>query len=92
MPGADSHLAAFLPGGQVAVDADNAVLILDRNLKTVRGWYGLQGAVQALTLVHKLLPMAQLPSDPFSPLALPLSIGGPLVLGTAVLLLPSRRG
>lgn len=49
VPGADSHLAAFLPGGQVAVDADNAVMILDQNLKTVRAWYGLQGAVQALS-------------------------------------------
>ncbi|GGR99977.1 WD40 repeat domain-containing protein [Deinococcus sedimenti] len=49
VPGADSHLAAFLPGGQVAVDADNAVLILDQNLKTVRGWYGLQGVVGALS-------------------------------------------
>ncbi|GGL01931.1 WD40 repeat domain-containing protein [Deinococcus radiotolerans] len=49
VPGADSHLAAFLPGGQVAVDADNAVLILDQNLKTVRGWYTLQGSVRALS-------------------------------------------
>jgi hypothetical protein len=33
--------------------------------------------------------MAQLPSDPFSPLALPLSIGGPLVLGALAMLLPT---
>ncbi len=49
VPGADTHLAAFLPGGQVAVDADNAVLLLDQNLKTVRGWYSLQGSVRALS-------------------------------------------
>ncbi|UBV42586.1 WD40 repeat domain-containing protein [Deinococcus taeanensis] len=48
VPGADSNYAAFLPGGQVAVDADNAVLILDQNLKTQRGWYTLQGPVKAL--------------------------------------------
>ena len=54
------------------------------------GWSA--GQVKALEVVVRLLPMAQLPSDPFSPLALPLSIGGPLLLGAAVLLLPSRRG
>ncbi len=47
-----------------------------------------KGAVQVLNVVHKLLPMAQLPSDPFSRLALPLSIGGPLLLGLLVALLP----
>ncbi len=47
-----------------------------------------KGAVQGLNIAHKLLPMAQLPSDPFSPLALPLSIGGPLVLGLLVAFLP----
>lgn len=47
-----------------------------------------RGAVQTLNVIHKLLPMAQLPSDPFSRLALPLSLGGPLLLGLLVALLP----
>lgn len=52
------------------------------------GWSA--GQVRGLDALVRLLPMAQLPSDPFSPLALPLSIGGPLVLGALVLLLPSK--
>ncbi len=47
-----------------------------------------KGAVQVINVLHKLLPMAQLPSDPFSPLALPLSLGGPLVLGLLLAFLP----
>ena len=47
-----------------------------------------KGAVQVINVFHKLLPMAQLPSDPFSPLALPLSIGGPLLLGLLLAFLP----
>lgn len=54
------------------------------------GWSG--GQVKALEVVVRLLPMAQLPSDPFSPLALPLSIGGPLLLGALAMLLPSGGG
>ncbi|WP_221090272.1 WD40 repeat domain-containing protein [Deinococcus aquaedulcis] len=48
VPGANSRVAAFLPGGQVAVNADNGVLILDQNLKTVRSWYTLQDEVTGL--------------------------------------------
>ena len=51
------------------------------------GWSA--GQVKALEVFVRLLPMAQLPSDPFSPLALPLSIGGPLVLGALAMLLPA---
>jgi hypothetical protein len=51
------------------------------------GWSA--GQVKVLEVVVHLLPMAQLPSDPFSPLALPLSIGGPLVLGALAMLLPA---
>ncbi|WP_243384827.1 hypothetical protein [Geothrix alkalitolerans] len=51
------------------------------------GWSA--GQVKVLEIFVRLLPMAQLPSDPFSPLALPLSIGGPLVLGTLAMLLPA---
>ncbi len=53
------------------------------------GWSA--GQVKALEVLVRLLPMAQLPSDPFSPLALPLSIGGPLLLGASAMLLPARR-
>src|SRR5664279_625693 len=48
------------------------------------GWSA--GQVKVLDVLVRLLPMAQLPSDPFSPLSLPLSIGGPLVLGALALL------
>ncbi|HJV39885.1 MAG TPA: hypothetical protein VJ528_13680 [Geothrix sp.] len=51
------------------------------------GWSA--GQVKVLEVFVRLLPMAQLPSDPFSPLALPLSIGGPLVLGALAMLLPA---
>jgi len=51
------------------------------------GWSA--GQVRALEVLVRLLPMAQLPSDPFSPLALPLSIGGPLLLGALAMLLPA---
>jgi hypothetical protein len=51
------------------------------------GWSA--GQVKVLEIFVRLLPMAQLPSDPFSPLALPLSIGGPLVLGALAMLLPA---
>jgi hypothetical protein len=54
------------------------------------GWSPFQ--VRALEVVVRLLPMAQLPSDPFSPLALPLSIGGPLLLGALAMLLPNGGG
>lgn len=57
------------------------------------GWSHAQ--VKTLDVIVHLLPMAQLPSDPFSPLALPLSIGGPLVLGSLAMLLPAggaKRG
>lgn len=54
------------------------------------GWSA--GQVKALGVMVALLPMAQLPSDPFSPLALPLSIGGPLVLGALAMLLPAKKG
>ena len=54
------------------------------------GWSHAQ--VKTLEVLVRLLPMAQLPSDPFSPLALPLSIGGPLVLGSLAMLLPSGGG
>jgi hypothetical protein len=51
------------------------------------GWSA--GQVKGLEVIVRLLPMAQLPSDPFSPLALPLSIGGPLLLGALAMLLPA---
>jgi hypothetical protein len=51
------------------------------------GWSA--GQVRVLEIFVRLLPMAQLPSDPFSPLALPLSIGGPLVLGALAMLIPA---
>ncbi len=51
------------------------------------GWSAAQ--VKVLEVFVRLLPMAQLPSDPFSPLALPLSIGGPLLLGALAMLLPA---
>lgn len=54
------------------------------------GWSAAQ--VKVLEVIVRLLPMAQLPSDPFSPLALPLSIGGPLVLGGLAMLLPAGGG
>ncbi|WP_243303234.1 hypothetical protein [Geothrix oryzisoli] len=54
------------------------------------GWSA--GQVKVLEVFVRLLPMAQLPSDPFSPLALPLSIGGPLVLGALAMLLPTGGG
>ena len=47
------------------------------------------GQVKVLEIIVRLLPMAQLPSDPFSPLALPLSIGGPLLLGALAMMLPA---
>jgi len=53
------------------------------------GWSA--GQVKVLEVFVRLLPMAQLPSDPFSPLALPLSIGGPLVLGALTMLLPAGK-
>ncbi len=51
-----------------------------------------KGAVATVKVLQSLLPMSKLPSDPFSPMALPLSIGGPLLLGCLVLLIPSRSG
>ena len=51
------------------------------------GWS--TGQVKVLEVFVRLLPMAQLPTDPFSPLALPLSIGGPLALGALAMLLPA---
>ena len=51
------------------------------------GWSA--GQVKALGFMVALLPMAQLPSDPFSMTALPVSIGGPLVLGALAMLLPA---
>ena len=53
------------------------------------GWSA--GQVKVLEIFVRLLPMAQLPSDPFSPLALPLSIGGPVLLGALAMLLPAGR-
>lgn len=53
------------------------------------GWSA--GQVKTLEVIVHLLPMAQLPSDPFSPLALPLSIGAPLLLGALASLLPAGR-
>lgn len=50
------------------------------------------GAVKAVNALVHMLPSGQLPSDPFSPLALPLSIGGPLVLAALLCALPSRKG
>ncbi|MVN88433.1 hypothetical protein GO986_16955 [Deinococcus sp. HMF7620] len=49
VPGADTSVAAFLPGGQVVVNADNGVLVLDAALKTVRSWYSLRGDVLGLS-------------------------------------------
>jgi hypothetical protein len=44
------------------------------------------GAVKGLAFLMHLLPSGQVPSDPFSAMALPLSIGGPLVLGFLLML------
>ncbi len=48
-------------------------------------------AVKALNALMHLLPSAQVPSDPFAPSALPLSIGGPLVLAALLCALPSTK-
>ncbi|GAA0506282.1 WD40 repeat domain-containing protein [Deinococcus depolymerans] len=50
LPGADTAHAAVLPGGRVAVNADNGVLILDASLKTQIGWYSLRGPVTGLSV------------------------------------------
>lgn len=50
LPGADTQFAAFLPGGRVAVNADNGILILDRTLKTVIGFYTLNGEIGGLAV------------------------------------------
>ncbi len=44
------------------------------------------GFVKGMAILMHLLPSGQLPSDPFSPMALPLSIGGPLLLGFLLML------
>jgi fumarate reductase subunit D len=49
-------------------------------------------AVKAVTFLMRLLPSGQLPSDPFSGLALPISIGGPLVIAMLLMLLPVNSG
>lgn len=51
-----------------------------------------KGAITGVKTLQSLLPMAKLPSDPFSPMALPLSLGGPLVLAGLLLLIPGRGG
>lgn len=46
--------------------------------------------VKAMATLGKLLPTGQLSSDPMAWTALPLSIGGPLVLLVLLLMLPAR--
>ena len=50
LPGADTQFAAFLPGGRVAVNADNGILILDSKLRTTTGFYSLQGSIEGLAV------------------------------------------
>lgn len=50
------------------------------------------GGVKAMSALVRLLPSAQIPSDPFAPSALPLSIGGPLLIAAILCGLPSRKG
>ena len=49
------------------------------------------GAVKGIAFLMHLLPSGQLPSDPFAATALPLSLGGPLLLGL-ILMLPNPGG
>jgi len=46
--------------------------------------------VKSMATLGKLLPTGQLPSDPMAWTALPLSIGGPLVILVLLLLLPAK--
>jgi hypothetical protein len=48
--------------------------------------------VKAMAFLGKLLPTGQVPSDPLAWSALPLSIGGPLVLLLLFRLIPGRKG
>ncbi len=50
VPGADVNFASALSGGRWAVSADNAVMILGPDLKVMRAWHTLPGAVQALAV------------------------------------------
>jgi hypothetical protein len=50
-----------------------------------------KGLVKAMALAGKALPSGQLPSDPMAWTALPLSLGTPLVLAAALLLLPAGK-
>ncbi len=49
------------------------------------------GGVKAINALVRMLPSGQLPSDPFAPSALPLSIGGPLLLAALLCALPSAQ-
>ncbi|MDE3246070.1 MAG: hypothetical protein KGN80_08280 [Acidobacteriota bacterium] len=48
--------------------------------------------VKAVGAIVHVLPSGQLPSDPFAPSALPLSLGGPLLLAALLCALPARKG
>ena len=50
------------------------------------------GAVKAVNALVHLLPSGQLPSDPFAPSALPLSLGGPLLIAALLCALPVAKG
>lgn len=49
-----------------------------------------KAAVKSMTFLAHLLPTEVLPRDPFAWNALPLSLGGPLLLAVLLLLLPAR--
>lgn len=51
-----------------------------------------EGQVHGVSVLHRLLPSGQLPSDPFSLSGLLISIGGPLLLGALVLFPDPRSG
>ncbi len=48
--------------------------------------------VKAVGAVVNILPSGQIPSDPFALSALPLSVGGPLLLAALLCAMPARKG
>lgn len=48
--------------------------------------------VKAMAFLGHLLPTGQVPGDPFSWTALPLSVGGPWLLAGLLLLIPAKKG
>ncbi|WP_168734971.1 WD40 repeat domain-containing protein [Deinococcus sp. KSM4-11] len=66
VPGADVNFAWGLPGGRWAVSADNAVMVLGPDLKVMRAWHTLPGAIRALAVDPQGTRVAAMTRDRWS--------------------------